>query len=278
MLKIHWILFSSPQNRNSWFTPEHTTYIFPRESPSDIQCGSVSGFLQALWLKEWMFSWFSSQIEELHSGHRKYPQTPCVLPILSCWDGECFARNPGSGGFPGGSAVQNLPASAEDSRDTGLIPGSGRPPGEGHGNPFQYSCLGNPMDRGAWRATVLGVGYDLVTKQQQPAMRNVAVLCSSGWASAWHPPRKKQASPSPPQSPRMSDEEGHLYTKATQPFASAQEPRQHWMVHVWRNEPIVATVLQNVGSEEWKGKIKRKVTWSVGLVTPSHLSTSGLFS
>ena len=75
--------------------------------------------------------------------------------------------------------VQNPPASAEDSRDTGLIPGSGRRPGEGHGNPFQYSCLGNPMDRGAWRAAVHGVGYDLVTKQQQPAMRNVAVLCST---------------------------------------------------------------------------------------------------
>ena len=57
-------------------------------------------------------------------------------------------------GFPGGSVVKNLPASAED---TGLIPGSGRSPGEGNGNPLQYFCLGNPMDRGAWRATVPGV-------------------------------------------------------------------------------------------------------------------------
>ena len=57
-------------------------------------------------------------------------------------------------GFPGGSVVKNLPASAED---TGLIPGLGRSPGEGNGNPLQYFCLGNPMDRGAWRATVPGV-------------------------------------------------------------------------------------------------------------------------
>ena len=57
-------------------------------------------------------------------------------------------------GFPGGSVVKNLPASAED---MGLIPGSGRSPGEGNGNPLQYFCLGNPMDRGAWRATVPGV-------------------------------------------------------------------------------------------------------------------------
>ena len=46
--------------------------------------------------------------------------------------------------------VKNLPANAEDE---GSIPGSGRSPGEGNGNPLQYSCLGNPMDRGAWRAT-----------------------------------------------------------------------------------------------------------------------------
>ena len=49
--------------------------------------------------------------------------------------------------------VKNLPASAGDIRDTGLTPGSGRSPGEGHGNPLQYSCLENPMDRGAWQAT-----------------------------------------------------------------------------------------------------------------------------
>ena len=51
--------------------------------------------------------------------------------------------------------------------DPGLISGSRRSPGEGNGNPLQYSCLENPMDRGAWRATVHGitrVGHDLVTK------------------------------------------------------------------------------------------------------------------
>ena len=53
--------------------------------------------------------------------------------------------------------VKNLPANAGDIRDTGSIPGLGRSPGGGNGNPFQYSCLENPMDRGAWRATVHGV-------------------------------------------------------------------------------------------------------------------------
>ena len=50
--------------------------------------------------------------------------------------------------------VKNLPANAGDVRDAGSIPGLGRSPGGGHGNPLQYSCLENPMDRGAWQATV----------------------------------------------------------------------------------------------------------------------------
>ena len=50
--------------------------------------------------------------------------------------------------------VKNFPASAGDLTDVGLIPGSGRSPGGGHGNPLQYTCLENPMDRGAWWASV----------------------------------------------------------------------------------------------------------------------------
>ena len=56
--------------------------------------------------------------------------------------------------FPGGAVVKNPPVNAGDA---GLIPGQGRSPGEGNGNPLQYSCLGNPVDRGAWRATVHGI-------------------------------------------------------------------------------------------------------------------------
>ena len=70
-------------------------------------------------------------------------------------------------GFPGGSEVKNLPASAGDSC---LIPGSGRSSEEGNGNTLQYSCLGNPIDRGTWRAKFMGlqrVGHDWVTKQQR---------------------------------------------------------------------------------------------------------------
>ena len=57
-------------------------------------------------------------------------------------------------GFPGGTVVKNPPVNAAD---VGSIPELGRSPGVGNGNPLQHSCLGNPMDRGAWWATVHGV-------------------------------------------------------------------------------------------------------------------------
>ena len=56
--------------------------------------------------------------------------------------------------FPGGSVIKDLPANAGD---TGSIPAFGRCPGEGNGNPLWYSCLGNPMDRGAWQAIIHGI-------------------------------------------------------------------------------------------------------------------------
>ena len=60
-------------------------------------------------------------------------------------------------GFPSGSVVKNLPASAGDAGDSGAIPGSRRSPGVGNGNPFQYSWLGSPVGRGAWRVTLQGL-------------------------------------------------------------------------------------------------------------------------
>ena len=80
----------------------------------------------------------------IHTEQLEAPQVCNTLPPflpLSC-------------GFPGGSEVK---ASASHAGDPGSIPGSGRSPGEGNGNPLQYSCLENPMDRKAWWATVHGV-------------------------------------------------------------------------------------------------------------------------
>ena len=80
-------------------------------------------------------------------------------------------------GFPRSSVGKE---SACNEGDLASIPGSGRSPGEGNGNPLQFSCLENPMDRGAWRATVHGVTrvrHNLVTKPPPRHSASVSFLC-----------------------------------------------------------------------------------------------------
>ena len=74
-------------------------------------------------------------------------------------------------GFSGGSVVKTLPANAADTGDLGLIPGLGRSLGEGNDNPLQYSCLGNLLDRGAWRATVCGVTESGMTEDAHTTLQ-----------------------------------------------------------------------------------------------------------
>ena len=62
--------------------------------------------------------------------------------------------------FPGATSGKESASNAGHIREVGLIPGLGRSPGEGHGNPLQYSCLGNPVDRGACHATAQGVAKE----------------------------------------------------------------------------------------------------------------------
>ena len=79
-------------------------------------------------------------------------------------------------------SVKNLPANAGDTGDTGLIPGWGRSPGERNDNPLQYFCLGNPMDRRAWWATVHGVTKELdMTYRLNHYHDTDHRLGSSGW-------------------------------------------------------------------------------------------------
>ena len=90
----------------------------------------------------------------------------CGIMCADMKRGALMQVGGGGGGVPGPKssrasrvalAVKNPRASAGDEGDEGSIPGSGRSPGGGHGSPLQYSCLGNPVDSGAWRATVQGV-------------------------------------------------------------------------------------------------------------------------
>ena len=80
-------------------------------------------------------------------------------------------------GFPSGSVGKESSCSTGDTGDTGSVPGSGRSLGEGNGNLFQYSCLENPTDRGAWRATVQRVAKNQ-TQLSTKAWRSWFTVCS----------------------------------------------------------------------------------------------------
>ena len=77
--------------------------------------------------------------------------------------------------FPDGSVVQKMPT---NTGDVGSKRGAGRSLGEENGNPLQYSCLGNPMDRGAWQATLHGVAKELDVTEQQNSDNTVNQLCA----------------------------------------------------------------------------------------------------
>ena len=98
----------------------------------------------------------------------------CHYPIaLLEWRTFPFQRRLPHTGFPGGSVVKNPPANAGD---VGLIPGSGRSPREENGNPLRCSCLGNPIDRGAWGATDHGFAKESDTTQQLNNNNNLVQL------------------------------------------------------------------------------------------------------
>ena len=83
------------------------------------------------------------------------------------------------GGFPDGSGVKNPPANARDTGDPGLISGLGRSPGGGNSNPLQYSCLENPMDRGARWTRVHGVATSCTQ------LSTAAAEQKTGWELSW---------------------------------------------------------------------------------------------
>ena len=102
----------------------------------------------------------SSHVPESKTEEATGPEDSKVTLLTflytSCWS-ECSHRTSAElerGPFPGGSAVKTPPANAGN---VDSVPGSGRSPGGGNGNPLLYSCLENPMDGGAWRAAVHGV-------------------------------------------------------------------------------------------------------------------------
>ena len=104
-------------------------------------------------------------------------------------------------GFLGGTVVKNLPANAEDARDMGSIPGLGRSPREGNGNPLQYFCLENSVDREAWQATAHRVAESDMTEQLSTHARHLAAglrlylekeMATHSSILAWKIPRREK--------------------------------------------------------------------------------------
>ena len=81
--------------------------------------------------------------------------------------------------------VKNLPANAGGAGDVDSIPKLGRSPGEGNGNPLQYSCLRNPMDRGVWQATVHGVAKSQTRLSNQTTTTDKTVAISDANCKRW---------------------------------------------------------------------------------------------
>ena len=101
----------------------------------------------------------------LFAGITKVYKTPSEQMLLEKWGWQIWSR-----GFPSGSVCKEPTCNAGDPRDMGSIPGLGRSLGGGHSNSFQYSCLENPMDRGAWQATV----HRIAKSQTQPKLLSTA--------------------------------------------------------------------------------------------------------
>ena len=149
--------------------------------------------------------------------------------------------------------IKNPPANAEDTGDVGSIPGSGRTPGEGNGNPLQYSCLKSPMDRGARRAIVHVVARVRHSFMTEASKRNTQDSSLGAQASLWSLLLLKHSrffclltfpGLAPIPAPGMSFLSVHLLTTihlTSSLGSNSQEQGSDWLsirsgVHAWSNQ------------------------------------------
>ena len=124
-----------------------------------MNCSLLGSFVHRI-SQEWLLEWVAISLSKGSSWPRGQTCVSCIAGrFFHCWANRETQRHNDvflsyTRGFPGGSDSK---VSAYNAGDLGLIPGPGRSPGEGNGNPLRYSCLENPMGGGAWWATVHGV-------------------------------------------------------------------------------------------------------------------------
>ena len=140
-----------------------------------------------------LFSAFLSECSRYQPCARWLSSKLCLIPALSLWPISSvslhFHTLRISSGFLGGSVAKNSPTNVGVTGDSGSIPGSGRFPGGRNGNLLHYSCLENPMDRGAWWVTVLGVAKSCTQlsnwaiSSQHRIIETIKITCVS---NIWH--------------------------------------------------------------------------------------------
>ena len=117
---------------------------------------------------------YQEKLSEKAQTTERLASSPCTRAFVST-SSSPYAS---SLGFPGGSVVKESTWNAGDAEDSGSIPGSGRSPGGGNGNPLWYFCLKSPMDRGAWRAT----GHGVAKNRTWPSdWAHLSCFPTSGW-------------------------------------------------------------------------------------------------
>ena len=130
--------------------------------------------------------------------------------------------------------VKNTPVDAEDAKDAGLIPGSGRSPEGENGNPLQYSCLENPMGRGAWWATVVGsqrVGHDYACTHTSFSELFLLCLLFSLLQGETHTPSRSHTHP-------------HNLTRGLSHGLSTVLPNMHTLSFTHSHTPLLLCALQ----------------------------------
>ena len=167
-------------------------------------------------------------------------------------------------GFPGGSVVKNLPASAGDARDAPLIPGSGRSPGVGKVNPLQYSCLEKSMDRGAYSGGGLqSMGYQRVRYNWETEHEWAHAAAAKSLQS--HPILCDSIDGSPPGSPVAGILQAGTLEWVAISFSNAwKEVKVKLLSHVWIFEAPWTAAYQTPPSMEFS----KREYWS-GLPLPS---------
>ena len=140
---LYWLFRGSSVDMENSCSPSWINYPFSLKSTVKLLC-------------PFFHSSPSTLMHQVMQG-LPWPESPQYLQSAYHDEYRIAYKSIRSLGFPGGVVVKNPPASAGDIRDMGLIPGSGRSPGGGYGHPLQYTCVENPMDRGAWLAIVLKV-------------------------------------------------------------------------------------------------------------------------